>query len=99
VKNLKLTEPQVGEVDKVLQKYADGARALKRRNTKITKDEQVHVAARIGRYSAECRTPASNAVAELGGVVQQNILPSVRPGVPPRETFGDGGECRHEFEL
>ncbi len=89
-KLLKLTKPQHEEANKVLQKYAQEARALERRNTKIEKNDQGHVLVTISHYSTQCLALASNMVAELGGIVPQNILPAIRPGGLPAVVFGNG---------
>jgi hypothetical protein len=98
-KVLKLTKPQHEEANKIFQKYAQEARALERRNTKIEKNGQGHVLVTISHYSTQCLALASNMVAELGGIVPQNILPAVRPGGLPAVVFGGAGECRTEIEM
>ena len=50
-------------------------------------------------FSAECLDLASKMVAELGGIVPQDILPAIRPGALPGEIFRSAGECRQTIEL
>jgi tRNA A-37 threonylcarbamoyl transferase component Bud32 len=98
-RKLGLTPAQVTEVNQVLNKYEAEARALKRRHTKVTKDEKGQVLVTIEHYSEECLALARKLVAELGGVVTQDILPTVEVGTLPSEVFGEAGECRETIEM
>ncbi len=93
-KKLKLTKLQVDEVNKLFKKYADEANALSRRHTKVTKNDQGHVLISVEPYSEECLELARKMVAELGGIVTQDIVPAVKVGALPSAIFGNAGECR-----
>ena len=98
-KKLKLTKLQVDEVNKLLKKYADEANALRRRHTKVTKNDQGHVLINIEPYSEECLELARKMIAELGGIVTQDIVPAVKVGALPMAIFGNAGECRETIVL
>ena len=98
-KKLKLTKLQVDEVNKLFKKYADEANALRRRHTKVTKNDQGHVLINIEPYSEECLELARKMVAELGGIVTQDIVPAVKVGALPMAIFGNAGECRETVVL
>ncbi len=99
IRKLKLPQRQAEEANKVMQKYAGEAHALERRHTKIAKNEKGHVLVTIEPFSDECLELARKMVAELGGIVPQDILPTIRPGALPEEIFRTAGECRHMIEL
>lgn len=98
-KKLKLTKLQVDEVNKLFKKYADEAKALSRRHTKVTKNDQGHVIINVEPYSNECLELARKMVAELGGIVTQDIVPAVKVGALPTAIFGNAGECRETTVL
>jgi serine/threonine protein kinase len=98
-KKLKLTKLQVDEVNKLFKKYADEASALGRRHTKVTKNDQGHVIVTTEPYSVECLELARKMVAELGGIVTQDIVPAVKVGALPTAIFGIAGECRETTVL
>ncbi len=99
VRKLKLPQRQAEEANKLMQKYAGEAHSLERRHTKIAKNEKGHVLVTIEPFSDECLELARKMVAELGGIVPQDILPAIRPGALPEEIFRTAGECRHMIEL